>query len=83
MKKNSILQFIAILLILIKSQTFFGQSYKIKIDVKGAAGMDAQLAYYQGDNKFVKQAAKFDKNNKDEFDNNYKYNLYTDREIYF
>ena len=68
MIQNSIKQIITIILILFNTQTFFGQSYKIKIEVKGAAGLDAQLAFYQGDNKFVKQTAKFDKNNKVSFE---------------
>ncbi len=63
MKLSAIKQVFTILISLFWAFPIFGQAYKIKIEIKEAAGLNAQLAYYQGDSKYVKQSAKFAKNN--------------------
>lgn len=49
------------LLLYVNYQTV-AQDYKIGAKIKGAANLDAQLAYYQGENQVLVQTAKFDKN---------------------
>jgi len=49
------------LLLFFSIQTI-AQGYKIGIKIKDAANLDAQLAYYQGENQILVQNGKFDKN---------------------
>jgi peroxiredoxin len=42
--------------------SIFAQNYKLNFEVKGASGLNAQLAYYMGENKLIKQTGTFDKN---------------------
>ncbi|MEN8121133.1 MAG: redoxin domain-containing protein [Bacteroidota bacterium] len=55
--------FIISTLLSIKS-IIFGQAYEIKVHIKGAENQEAKLAYYLGENKYVEQIKKFDKNGK-------------------
>ncbi len=41
-----------------------GQTYEIKLQIKGAENQKAKLAYYLGENKFIEQTANFDKKGK-------------------
>ena len=50
----------------------YSQTYNIKVEIKGAANLDVKLAYYQGDNKYIKQVGKFDKRNECTFSGNEK-----------
>ena len=50
-------------LLFLKS-ALIGQAYEIKVHIKGAENQKAQLAYYLGENKYVKQTANFDKKGK-------------------
>lgn len=34
--------------------SIFAQNYKLNFEVKGASGLNAQLAYYMGENKLIK-----------------------------
>ena len=40
----------------------YAQGYNIKVKIKGADSLEAQLAYYQGDKQYVVQAGHFNKN---------------------
>jgi len=68
MKLKSMKPLFILSLFLIWALPFFGQAYHIKLEIKGAAGKETQLAFYQGDNKYVMQTGKFDKNNKCTFE---------------
>ncbi len=68
MKLKSIKPLFILLFFLFWALPFLGQAYKIKLEIKGSAGKETQLAYYQGDNKYVKQTGKFDKNNRFTFE---------------
>ena len=64
MHHNFIIKLLIASTFLFLKSALIGQSYEIKVHIKGAENQKAQLAYYLGENKYVEQTASFDKKGK-------------------
>ncbi len=51
---------VILLLLILISANLSAQNYNIELSIKGAKNMNAQLAYYKSENRFVVQNGKFD-----------------------